>query len=292
MAVKRDFDLLDDYLANRLGQEDKSAFEQRLKSDTELRNEYDLQQQFIEGIKKARVAELKSMMNNIPVPAAPSTVSAVAGKVAIWVVLIGMIGTGLYFYFDKGQTTTPVDQTSDKIIPGSEQEQQNKATTNVPGDTSEEAPVVSEEPASSEQKPGESPKAIKKQKSGADASAKEPAIDVFDPSAEAQDNTASDATNETAPRVSHDPSITVEIDSENKKYNFHYQFKDSQLILYGPFEKNLYEIMEFFNDKKRTMFLFYSDQYYLLKDDNSKLKPLTAIQDPALIKKLKEYRNN
>ena len=49
--------------------------------------------------------------------------------------------------------------------------------------------------------------------------------------------------------------------------------------------------MEFFSDDKRTMFLFYNNQYYLLKEDNERLKPLQAIQDTTLLKKLRDYRN-
>jgi hypothetical protein len=292
MALERDFELLDDYLANRLGQEERSAFEEKLKADSELRNELDLQQQFIEGIKKARVAELKSLMNNIPVPAASPSVGAAAGKVAAGVVLIGLIGTGLYFYLD----TEPVTNTSKEVAHDSiGPDADHKPHVKHRGDTSEEAPVVPDSPAASAQKPADSPKAVRKQNGGTKPSAKEPAIDVFDPSSESTENTATEPAKEVTPKVSYEPSVTVEIDSENKKYNFHYQFKDGHLVLYGPFvknDKNLYEIMEFFNDKKRTLFLFYSEQYYLLKEDNNKLKPLTAIEDPALIKRLKEYRNN
>jgi hypothetical protein len=77
----------------------------------------------------------------------------------------------------------------------------------------------------------------------------------------------------------------------NKKYNYHYQFKDGKLFLYGPFEKELYEIMEFFNEEKRTLFLYHNENYYLLKDNSTSLKPLNPIQDTELLNKLKEYRN-
>ena len=63
-------------------------------------------------------------------------------------------------------------------------------------------------------------------------------------------------------------------------------------MLYGPFEQNLYEIMEFIGEEKRTVFLYYQDNFYLLKDDTEKLKPLGVIHDQALIRKLKEYRKN
>src|SRR5687767_11416583 len=110
MAAERDFELLDDYLANRLGEKEKSAFEQKLNTDVDLKREFELQQQFINGIKKARVAELKAMMNKIPVPAGTSTGTAIGAKIALWAVVVGVIGTSLYLYFDKDEITVlPAD---------------------------------------------------------------------------------------------------------------------------------------------------------------------------------------
>jgi len=86
--------------------------------------------------------------------------------------------------------------------------------------------------------------------------------------------------------------MTVKTDANNKKYNFHYQFKNGELYLYGPFDKKLIEIMEFFSDNKHTVFLFHENKYYLLNEASDKVKPLTAITDPALIRKLKEHRGN
>ncbi|MEO5977632.1 MAG: hypothetical protein ABIS36_18055, partial [Chryseolinea sp.] len=60
--------------------------------------------------------------------------------------------------------------------------------------------------------------------------------------------------------------------------------------LYGVFEKNLYEIMEFFSNNKRTMFLYYKDNYYLLNEDDNNVKRLTPIKDETLLKKLQDYR--
>ena len=288
MAVERDLELLDDYLANRLDENARAAFEQKLNTDFDLKHEYELQQQFIEGIKKARIAQLKSMMNNVPVPSLQPNATALAGKVVLWSVVIGIVGTGLYYYLNQDQgkektQETKIEDTLEKSSPVTESEAVKPH---------ENAPVVSGEPSSSEQKPMESPKAIKRQQTVESQDIKDPQIDVFDPSEETDETQPSRQGNEAIiPRVDNIPSFEVSVDSENKKYNFHYQFKDGKLLLYGPFEKNLYEILEFFSEEKRTIFLFYKEDYYLLKDGNEKLSPLTPIQDVSLIKKLKEYRN-
>lgn len=296
MAAEKDLELLDNYLAHKLGAEERSAFEQKLNTDPDLKSEFELQQQFINGIKKARMGELKTMLNNIPVPAAPTSGAAVGAKVAMWAVAVGVIGTGLYFYFDDEKQLSPASEIQ------TQQEPDQSVKSNLPEDktqsesenSNEEAPVVSEEPSSSEQKPVQSPKAIKKNDPGADQSSQEPKLDVYDPTKETEENPSqSGNANNVISKERNAPSIAVEVDTENKKYNFHYQFKQGKLILYGPFEKNLYEIMEFFADDKRTLFLYYNDQYFLLKEEtgNGSVKPLAAIQDQELLKKLKEYRH-
>jgi hypothetical protein len=286
MAAERDLEMLDDYLANRLGEQERSAFEQKLNSDPELKGEYNLQQEFINGIKKARVAELKTMMNQIPVPSATTSATAVGAKAAMWVVVAGIIATGLYLYLKEDTNTAlpSASKTTEESIENTPAEQPENTIK-------DESPEVSTAPSSSEQKPVEAPKAVKKGTTEGNISDK-PKIDVFDPTEDTDEESVSADIRNNELIEKQSSSLEVQIDSQNKKYNFHYQFKGGKLMLYGPFEKNLYEIMEFFGDDKRTIFMYYNDAYYLLKENSNKLKPLNPIQDPALVKKLKEYRNN
>jgi len=85
-------------------------------------------------------------------------------------------------------------------------------------------------------------------------------------------------------------SVEVEVESSHKKYNFHYIFKGGKLVLYGSFENNLYEILEFIAENKRTVFLYYKTSYYLLDEQVESPTPLVPIRDAKLIKKLKEQR--
>ena len=83
--------------------------------------------------------------------------------------------------------------------------------------------------------------------------------------------------------------IQVETDSSSKKYNFHYQFNNGKLQLFGPFDKSLYEILEI-NGDNHAVFLFYRENYYLLDEQQNQITKLQLIKDSALLKKLKEYR--
>lgn len=289
MATARDLELLDDYLGNRMDEKSRAAFEQQIHKDQELRGEMEMQQQMIAGIKKARVAELKSMLNNVPIPAGQTTGVAAGAKVALGVAIAGLIGTGIYFYFDNTSQEI-VPRTDTVITPEKNQEPVNKETPTQEQSSDaphEDSPVVSSQESSSERKPVAPPKPGKKVTPEATKK-----IDVYDPSTELEETNSAQVTeelNHSAASVT--PSIVVEIDSQNKKYNFHYQFREGKLFLYGPFKNNVYEIMEFFNEEKRTIFLYYNENYYLLKNNNTSLKPLNSIQDAELLNKLKEYRN-
>jgi hypothetical protein len=297
MASEKDLELLDQYVSNRLADQDRTAFEQKLASDTSLKNEFKIQQKLVEKIREARVKELKTMFNNIPASALETGGSSIMGQVALWVAVVGSIGAGVYLYLNRE------DKVEDKPIV-----KQEEVTTEVPQTVEpqqeapkQENPVATQEgepeetvtsPAENKKKDAEIPQ--EQNELATEEEPKRPApLDVFDPSdeTEAPRNPSTDEKiSESTPL--NKSSIVVEIDNSNKKFDFHYQFKNGKLYLYGTFEKNLYEIMEFFSGTKRTVFLFYKDSYYLLSEENDTIKPLAPINDPTLLQKLKDYRGN
>jgi hypothetical protein len=297
MASEKDLELLDQYVSNRLTPQDKVAFEQKLASDASLKNEYTIQQRVVEKIREARVKELKTMFNNVPASSLETGGPSIVGQVALWVAVVGAVGTGSYFYFNQEQKT-------DEQLLAKQDEIKNEApqTETVPQKeeaTKQDSPAPNENNASDTATPSaeatEEETKLPNAPHGvtADEEPKAPVpLDVFDPSQENENTKETTTPNknitETTPLAK--SSIVVETDSNNKKYNFHYQFKGGKLYLYGTFEKNLYEIMEFFSGSKRTVFLFYKDSYYLLSEENDTIKPLAPINDPTLIKKLKDYR--
>lgn len=291
MAAERDLELLDDYLTNRLSADEKVAFERKLTSNPELQAEFNMQQALIGGIQKARVAELKAIMNNVPIPAIQTTGSVVATKVAMWVAVIGVVGVGAWFLLKEKPEATDVEKTkteSQEVAP----EENTTAPIQAEEDPSkphEDSPVVSDEKASSEQKPADAPKPVRKKKPAETPA--EPKIEVYDPTEESE-NEPPPLNLDNNPKLNSGSEITVEVDTQNKKYNFHYQFKNGKLFLFGPFQKDLYEILEFISDDTRTVFLYYGNQYYLLKDNNEKLKDLAPVQNEELVKKLNDYRKN
>jgi hypothetical protein len=303
MAIERDFELLDDYIANKLSGGEKEAFEQQLNSDPELKNEFQLQQKLVEGIKNARIAELKTMLKNTPVPSLPTGQSLLT-KIATWTVVSGIVATGAYFLLNKGDDNKEINKPNEPaaIV-------ENSKTIVEPSAPVAEDIQKAEDKVAVEQRAIETEKSTKKITGNTSANtpstskveSQETTVSqrptVFDPSAETEANSMPDQTqNNVAKAEKEEPTvksstIEVSIDETNKNYTFHYQFKNGKVILYGSFERNLYEILEFFSGDKRTAFLFYKENYYLLNEDNDKIKPLVPINDPVLRNKLKEYRS-
>lgn len=283
MALEKDFELLDDYLSNRLNGEDKLSFEKKLKADPELAKELNVQQSLIDGIRKVRATELKAMLNNIPVSAVQTGSNSILTKTATWVVVAGIVATGIYLYFNASKTNEPVKEQlpveQSEVEPSQpaaiEPSQPEIKTITEP--TKEESPV--------EQKSEDVAVAAPE--------VKQPTLEVYDPTREETDEAIRKFELEQLEIISKafvTSSIEVETDNANRKLSFHYMFKNGKLVLYGAFEEHLYEILEFISGEKRTVVLFYKTNYYLLDINKDNPTPLSPIRDQTLLKKLKEYR--
>lgn len=274
MATERDFELLDEYITHQLSGEEKAAFEERLAQDPALQQEYKFQESVAQGLRTARAAELKTMLNNIAIPTLPTAGTSVMVKVMVGVLMSGLVMVvGYLFLFDQH---TPIQVTSDitsEVNPAKPEEQPTPAPpTTAPAETTpaKETPAQQQQTITPVQKP---------------------AMEVYNPTEDQEEAPASSGS-PAEQRTGKTPSMPVHNITDNASYNFHYQFKDGQLYLYGPFEKNLYEIMEFFADSRHTMFLRYQEHYYLLQDNGDKIKALTPVQDQALIQKLNSTRGH
>lgn len=283
MASENEIKLVDDYLANRLSGQEKAAFEQQLQGNPELQQEVKFQQELIQGIRQARVAELKAILNNVPVPPVNVGPASVAVKVISSLAVVGVVSTALYFYFDQEQTeqATPAEEQTEQSVP-----------TKTP-----EVPVTSEEGVTSSEsgKPVGSPgeeKPVQKET----APVVQPKLEVYNPEAEAEANQLQaqkeQAQLEIISRAFVTSSIEVKTEKSTRKYGFHYMFKDNKLVLFGSFEDNLYEILEFIAGNQRAVVLYYNNLYYLLDLDKTAPTQLVPIKDKALLTKLKQYRGN
>jgi hypothetical protein len=280
--IMNNFELIDDYLTNRLGEAEKAGFEKQLVSDPALKADVDLQKQILEGIKKHRATELKSMLNNVPVSSGTVIHFSVA-RLAAGLIAAGVVSAAIYFYLKPGDVPNMTSASADLAKKGEQIQSKDSQITKEEEAKKDITTVVQPEAKNAETK---NPSAnLKSSKEAAS-----PKLDVTNPSDELVSNKNEPAVSEVSKGAISISHIEVTTDSANKNYNFHYQFASGKLYLYGAFDKSLYEILEINSDNK-ALFLFYKDNYYLLDGKQLTVTRLEPITDPGLLKKLKEYRS-
>src|SRR5690606_17635172 len=293
MATERDLELLDDYLSNRLKGPERIEFERRLETDASLQSELALQRELIEGIRAARVAELKTMLNQLPVP--PASGGSIAAKFAAWALAVAVVGLGGYYLWQRStteQATSPetsAKYSEEPAITDESLQDEQPAEETAPAIDDTEAPAADDSDV-----PAEQPAAQEETETAPKVSPPiQPDVTPYDPTRELETpNGRPEPLSDPGEPHTVESSIVVEVVDTGKRNDFHYQFKDGKLYLLGSFEKDLYEIMEFFNDdNKRTVFLYYNSAFYLLDETRREPTPLTAISDPELLQKLRKYRD-
>jgi hypothetical protein len=273
------FDLIDDYVANRLSESERGAFEAGMNADPALKSEVETQRMIVEGIRQARVAELKAMLNNVPVGGAVSLWGDWSViKMAATIGVAGIIGTSLYFYVkDSNEVINNAPKAEvpmDSLLP---KEDKTEPVISEPENVTEEKKTEVTTPQTRRAKPGK-------------INTTSPKVVVEDPSSELLSGTkTTDPASVSTKAVISVATIQVERPT-NTKYTFHYQFTDKKLFLYGPFEGVLYEILEVHGDN-HALFLYFKDNFYHLDESKVEATDLTPIRDRALIQKLKEFRN-
>ncbi|RAV98108.1 anti-sigma factor family protein [Pseudochryseolinea flava] len=295
MASERDLELLDDYVSNRLAGAEKSAFEQKLEGDPALKREYQVQSKIAEALRTARAAQLKAMLGAIPTPAIQGGgESSLLSKVGMWVAASAVVGAGVYFWLNSNDASEKVEEPVTQAPDTTTQESMEAVAPAEEAPETTQTPAANSDESTSQTAPAKKPITAKKD-SGSTSAQGAPKIDAFDPTAEESGNNNVAASPEAVVAASEEPvsnkeQTHAEIISGHKKYKFHYQFKNDKVLLYGPFQANLYEIMEFFGGPQQTVFLFHNSTYYMMTNDGDKIKPLLPIKDPKLINKLDESR--
>lgn len=280
------FELIDDYLTNRLNEQEKKSFEQQIASDPALKADVDLQHEILHGLKAARIAELKAMLNKVPVTTPTIYFSPL--RIAAGLIGAAALATGLYFYSEKNGNFNP-NQISSSLVDSIRQSEQTNAEVqadSVVNDLNQDV-KVDKIVISSETKRDNAPVSENTKES-------KPAIDLLDPTSD-----LTESNNDNAPETTVTKSATiaiasieVDVNSAERKYKSHYQFANGKLILYGSFDNGLYEIIEVNGQNSRSLFLYYKTGYYLLDESKKEVTLLKEISDPVLIQKLNTFRSN
>lgn len=276
------FELIEQYVSGKLSGEKLAEFERKLKTDAALNSEVNLQRAIIEQIQKVRASELKAMLGNTPV-GTPLVGDFSALKIAASIIGAGALIAAVYF-FGKDEKSNLNPQLSTSIedsIKGTPLFDSSAKEPEQLGNGVKEnqkaldtAPAVKDKAMPAEQKPT--------------SAAERPSLDLTDPTADVSQETENVRnTEDRSPIVV--SKMEIETISNNKDYSFHYQISEGKLVLFGSFDKGLYELIEI-NSDTRNLFLFYKEKYYPLAEDQRAITALKATEDKKLIQRLNQYR--
>lgn len=276
-------ELIDNYLTNRLNEEDRKSFEQQMALDPALKADVELQRDIIQGLKAARIADLKAMLSKVPL----STPTLYFSPLRIAAGLIGaaVLATGLYYYYDKNTTFNP-NQISSSLVDSIRQKEQ---TTN---EIQTDSLLIELNQEEKNTKEAEVAKEKSKDQSLIENSGEQkPSLDLLDPTEDLEETEITSEQTHSGKATIAVAKIDVSVNSTERRFKSHYQFSNGKLLLYGNFDSSLYEIIEVNGQNSRSLFLFSNNSYFILDETKKEITLLKEISDPVLIQKLTKFRS-
>ncbi|MEL6535720.1 MAG: hypothetical protein AAFQ98_09930 [Bacteroidota bacterium] len=311
MANRIDYSqVVQSYFDNEMSTEERADFEQLIERDPALQDEFNLQQDIIEGIRTYRSQELKAHLAAVSVGGIVWTAGlrwGVLGTSLAAVSLVGYyflvpeipesysevdLGTGVVLEFSDTQVVPAKPKTlenpEDLFLNLQEEESSDAIVPSV-----NDAAVVAsndalEEPAEedTEEVTSTSPAIVM------------PTPQLTVPQFTSEETVATSVQNpEDVPgatfveRNRDSKKIDMEV-VEDRRHTFHYQFFNSKLYLYGDFEGKIYEIIEFNNHEGREFYFYFDKKFYPVIKGQREITELSAIVDQELEKSLERYRQN
>ncbi len=278
----KNFEKVEAYFNNELSDSEKNDFFKKIESDTDLKSEFDFQSEVVNGIKEARKAELKAMLNRVPIA---STGSSAIGSSFYKIIAGGavaiLMGSSIW-YFMNTDTKAQFTQKPKEVVSTITTKTENPIALN------------QQEPATIEKVKTNSTEKIESNEKSKSSTLKiiTPNLpnseDVLANKALPEENlNIPDAINNGSINLSSKINVEVKL---KKKYSFHYQYSSNGIVLYGDFEEGLFEILELNKDHKTTIYLYYESNYYSLNNDTSVITPLKPVTDKNITHKLEALR--
>ena len=319
----KQMELIESYLQDKLSPEMANDFVKKITADPNLKSEVEFQRDIVESVKVARKAELKARLNRINVTGTSS--SSQTGSVLTASAFFIALGLGIYFI----SSPEPISQ--EITILQSDQKPKNESNILTNEDDKELAEITTQDdeptiitntdsaqskvaapeliaqkqvdkdrtdPVKSSSSNDVSDKDYKDQASNDIAIVEKPMVVIPDITSDFVDDDELESTEEldvTDNSISmKDESTIAKFEIENlkdDKYTFNYRFKKGKLLLYGNFSASPYEIIELNTNEGKRIYLYYSDEFYPLNEEQSKIADLTAITEKSLIQELNKIKN-
>jgi len=290
--------LIESYLEKNMSLEARDNFEHLLEQDPILRSEVEMQQQLINSIKDFRKAELKAQLNNVTVGVGPMGFLSI--KTAAILAITAIVGVGTYLYLQKDSSVTEITPITEHREETISSDQELTLPEEVPSIAVAEE-MATPEPASKKSEPiAKTAKTTSKaSQPNQDQGLIEPAAvsvpTVIQPSKEENDLSIDELEmpNEKISQLDkHEQNALAVENTVHTEYNFHYQFYQDKLFLYGDFKDTPYEILELNFSNGKKLFMYYRGAYYPLMENQVEIASLEALTDQEIIKKLEIIKAN
>ena len=276
------------YFNNELPEAEKQQLLNDVDSDPSLKSEFQFQQDVVDGIKAFRKKELIARLDNVQIAATGQSV-LLKGLTVLGIASIATVGT--YMWINSDSDKELIAEESGKIEQVISQPDENPLVV----DGTAEVTSTKKEDVLNDIPVAEKKNTDKKASSANETTASVPEIimpEVMEPDSSndaiSEDNlVAPEAMNTSEINISTSTNVEVKF---SKKYNFHYQVTDGQLILYGEFEDSPFEVLEMKTNKGIQSYLFYKDNFYNLNSNSEDIEPLQVIENKELIKELQKRR--
>lgn len=280
-----DIEKIEAYLLNRLGPDEKAAFEKAMNQDYMLAQEVTVQQETIKAIHQFRKAELKARLNAIEIT---NGMWSNTGKIAAAILLLFSLGTATYLIM-------PADSSSEEI------KQEESTIIDHASDIDETAVEFEEpvnEPLSSSNSPLADPDKATIESKSVDKTVpavKQPVTfnvpelnDSFDFGEDLDKQVA--LPNPDIAKII-DTKEKLNVDLIDQEGVISYKYYNNKLFLYGKFNAEPYEILELNTTAGKEVFLYFKGSFYKLNSDTFDVSSLDSISDPELKQQLEQLRS-
>ncbi len=284
--------LVERFLDGEMSKTEVADFDHLRSQDPLLSNEYNSQQEIINGVKNFRKAELKTRFNSIDVT--PGLFQAAAGSTAAQVtsvvLLTSVVFVGSYLWVKWPKRIESIDlSVASKTTDLSESSFNQNIKNELPlielpnYDASNKTDEIETIEIEEEMEETETVTPI-----GPDIISPELADSGFDEKIlpEVEEGVVLDS--DVKSKAS---QVEIENISTSKK-NFQYKFYNNKLFLYGDFNGIPYEVLEINSRFGKKLFLYHNSSFYRIDDNVTKSSPLRVVSNPDLIKELMILKEN
>ena len=289
------------YLENALSQPERVSLENEINKDPNLKMEFELQNDIIQGIQQVRKAELKAMLNNVPVGGGGIGSNLTVTHYISAAFLTILVGMGV-FYLLPDDPENSLSATSNEVTQNTESKEEtvdisdvDKASTMVPKEITkkEVEPVAKPEEGILDKPTTEQVENIDIEEN---TTSLEENLTLAKPSVLESFNTIINDTDKIdipehslLEKSDIESTMVVKIENKFKEFYNHYQFKNNSLILYGDFN-DTYEIIDLHKIGKRAIYLYYEGHYHHLSTEQNTIAKLIVVEDSSIITQLDNLR--